>query len=47
MQRNLKIAATFKNFLTCDGDTVVIDIKEHLTNAVLNNFCINDQYNNS
>ena len=49
--RHLKNCSYFQElgqhyFLPCDGDTVAIDIKEHLINAVLNTCRLIDQNNN-
>ena len=44
MQLLSRIKSTYS--LPCDGETVDIDIKEHLINAVLNDCRIIDQNNN-
>ena len=51
MHRHLKNCSYFQElgqlyFLPCDDKTVNIDIKEHLINAISNNFRIIDQNNN-
>ena len=51
MHRHLKHCSYFQELgqlysLPCDGETVDIDIKEHLINVVLNNCRIMDQNNN-
>ena len=50
MHSHLKNCSYFQELgqlyaLPCDGETVDIDIKEHLINAVLYNCRIIDQYN--
>ena len=51
MHRHLKFGNYFQELvqlysLPCDDETVNIDIKEHLINAVLNNCRIIDENNN-